>query len=112
MADDEAQPRPVERKDVIAYVAEVPVPGEILARKADELKLLGAVDRLVSLAGSQALTRFHFHESKYAPASHNEIDFTAAESFIARDDRISTQTIKPRRPAFSTPAEIPRIHRT
>lgn len=111
MADDEAKSCPVERKNVVADVAEMLMSREIFIGEADELELLGAVDRLVSFAGRETLARFHLHESKDVSAPDDEIDLAAAESFVARDNRISAQAIKPRGAALSAPAERSRIHR-
>src|SRR5712692_8467176 len=78
---------------------------EVLIGEADELELLGAINRLEALAGRQALARFHFHEDQQAAAPHDQIDLAAAQALVAAHDRESAQPVKPRCPTLAARAQ-------
>jgi hypothetical protein len=83
------------------------MPSEVGAGQTDELELLAPVDGVNSVAGGEALPRFHFDEDEKTAATSDEINLSAAQVNVARDDAVTPQTIKPRCTPFAAYAKLP-----
>src|ERR1700682_1880772 len=81
-------------------MAEEPLRGE-----ADDPQLLVARDGVVAGAGRERLARFHLDEDERPPASDDEIELAVGHPYVARDDAIAAQPVKPRCPRLPAPSE-------